>query len=67
MRPALTCRAACALLSAELESALQPRDRAALLAHLRQCAHCVTCRNQLQLLRETALQGREPHPTSTRQ
>jgi hypothetical protein len=65
MLPALTCRRACALLSAEFESTLPPGERAALQSHLRQCPHCTTLRDQLHLLHETALQGRAPRPNAT--
>jgi len=67
MSHALTCRSAAALLNAALESTLPPKQRASLQSHLRQCAPCTTLQDQLQLLRESALQGREPHPTATRQ
>ena len=67
MRPALSCRDASVLISAELESTLPPRERKQLQAHLRRCPSCRALQRQLQLLRESALQGPSAHPMATPQ
>ena len=58
--PRIDCRTATRWLSAAFEPGLPGDRRQALQFHLRHCHACATLRDQLQLLRATALPGGTP-------
>lgn len=55
----MRCKSATRLMSRELDTALGPRSRAALIAHLRTCPACMRCREQFRFLREVMCRLRE--------
>lgn len=55
----MRCKSATRLMSRELDTALAPRSRAALVAHLRTCPACTRCREQFRLLRDVMRRLRE--------